>query len=50
MLSGACICQVFPASNIFLDLKLDDNSVGAYEINGDMICHVVSENAKLVTR
>ncbi len=44
-----------PAFNIFQDLKLDDKSkckysVGVYEINGDMICHVASENAKLVTR
>ncbi len=51
---GMHICQVFPASNIFLDLKLDDKSkfkysVGVYE-NGDMICHVALEHAKLVTR
>ncbi len=50
------VCRLFPAaSNIFLDLKLDDKSkfkytVGVYEMKDDMIGHVASEHAKLVTR
>ncbi len=52
---GMHIGQVFPASNIFVALKLGDKSkfkysVGVYAMNGDMIYHVASEHAKLVTR
>ncbi len=52
---GMHIYRLFPASNIFLDLKLDDKSkfkysVGVYDVNGGMVGHVASEHAKLVTR
>ncbi len=42
---------MFPVSNIFLDLKLDNNyCVGVYGVNGGMVGHVASEHVKLVTR